>query len=236
MASRVRFVTDYLSELLRENYNQRLVSQSDYFQLEKQVVGDRQLMLEISRRLFNNPGMDVELPGFGALRLVSLRSLRGKEFPFIVVPPERKRRKLLCFVGCRFAAGLPELLEFNLRTVLDAWRVEVVIAGADLSASSLLGRIIEDIGRASFCVFDNRGTLQTPNVYIEVGIAWVLNKPAIFCEYLGRNHSDLKTLRPAGSLPADLRQLTRVQFKSDEELFRRIYFRFPRFVERNGLS
>jgi hypothetical protein len=234
--SRVRFVIDYLEELLKENYTQRRLKQRSYFQLRKHVLGDRQLMLEMSRALFEDPGKDIDLPGFGPLRLVELQSLTSKNFPFIVVPPAKERRSLSCFVGCRFTAGLPQLLEFNLRTVLDAWRVDVRTADADLSSSSLLERITQDIRTADFCVFDNRGTLETPNVYIEVGIAWVAKKPMIFCEYQGRHRIGLKTVPPTGSLPVDLRQLTRVQFKNDEELFRRIYFGFPRFVKKNGLQ
>lgn len=238
MTSHVSFVQNFLDDLLSENYRQRRLDQKDYFRVRKEVLRDRQMMLRVSRKLFDNPGQDVDVTGIGLLRLVELRNVTGRHFPFIVVPlPARvERRALRCFVGCRFTAGLPELLEFNIRTVLDAWRVEVQIAGADLSARSLLGQIIADIRNADFCLFDNRGTLETPNVYIEIGISWVLEKPTIFCDYGGRHRAGFKAVPPSGALPVDLRQLTRVKFRNDEELFRKIYFGFPRFLKRNGLT
>lgn len=236
MASRVRFVTDFLSDLLEENFVQRHLTQRVYFQLRQSVLGDRQLMLRVSRELFKSQGQDVEVTGLGPLRLVELKNLTGKDFPFIVLPPEEKRRGLRCFVGCRFTAGLPQILAFNLRTILDAWNVEVRLAGASLSAASLLGQTIGEIKDADFCVFDNRGTLEIPNVYIEVGIAWVLEKPMIFCEHTGRHRAGFKSLPTTGSLPVDLRQLTRVQFGNDEELCRKLYFGFPSFARTNGLT
>ena len=233
--SRIRFVTEFLGGLLKHNYLQKNLTPKEYFTVKKQIIDDRTLMLDVSRELFAHPDRDVEVEGFGSLRLVELQELTGTDFPFILITPERKRKRLRCFVGCRFAANIEKTLEFNLRTVLDPWNADIRIEGTDLDAGDLLRKIVNQIKSSDLAIFDNRGTLQKPNVYIEAGIRHALNRPMIFCKYTGRSVGGIKTIPSTGTVPVDLRSLTRVQYKTYEELCREIYFRFPRFLQRNRL-
>jgi hypothetical protein len=234
--SRVRFVTEFLASFLHQLYVHQELTPRQFFMLKRTALGDRNLMLHVSHQLFSHPGEDIELGDIGPLRLVHLHELRGKDFPFILVTTRGPRPKpLTCFVGCRFTANIEKILEFNLRTILDPWNVEVRIEGSDLDSGDLLSKIIAQIRAADFAVFDNRGTFDKPNVYIEAGICFALRKPMILCEYVGRSIAGVQTIPVTGKPPTDFGGLNRVHYKSYEHLCREIYLRFPKFLKRNRL-
>lgn len=104
----------------------------------------------------------------------------------------------------------------------------------DLSARDVFGDVIAGIREADICVFDNLGTLNRPNVYIEIGIAHALGKPMLVCEYIGGTSGGRRIL-DTGSVPSDLQGLFRIQYRSYEELCRQIHFHLPIFLYRHGL-
>jgi hypothetical protein len=91
------------------------------------------------------------------------------------------------------------------------------------------------ISDADLCFFDNLGTLNRPNVYIEIGIAHVLDKPMLVSEYLGPGSKGRKRIPDTGSVPSDLHGLLRIQYRSYEDLCKQLYFGLPVFLERYGL-
>jgi hypothetical protein len=98
--------------------------------------------------------------------------------------------------------------------------------GQDLRTEDILLGVLRDIGRADFCFFDNLGTRNRPNVYIEAGIAYALGRPMILCEYVGKRLAGLAT----SSVPSDLANLLVVRYRSYGELSRRVYFSLPAFL------
>jgi hypothetical protein len=79
------------------------------------------------------------------------------------------------------------------------------------------------------------GTLNRPNVYIEIGIAHVLAKPMLVSEYLGPRSKGRRTIADTGSVPSDLQGLLRIQYRSYEDLCRQLYFGLPVFLEQYRL-
>lgn len=233
--SRVGFVKEFLAELFEEDFRRHKLDTEAFYEA-KRFLADRPELLRVSRDLFNNLGRQVDTDALGPLKLVMLRGLNGKEFPFILVTAERVQRKpLKCFVGCRFVADIDRNLEYNLRTILEPWEIHVHLEGRNLGASSLFNRILRSIRSSDMCIFDNLGTSDRPNVYIEAGISLAEDKPMVFCEYAGRSISGLGAIPATGGIPADFRGLTRVQYRSYERLFRDLYFRMPRFLKDNRL-
>ncbi|HKV10057.1 MAG TPA: hypothetical protein VJ725_18095, partial [Thermoanaerobaculia bacterium] len=88
--------------------------------------------------------------------------------------------------------------------------------------------IVQGIRDADLCFFDNLGTLNKPNVYIEIGIAHALGKPMLVSEYLGTGGSRRRSRIPdTGSVPSDLQGLLRIQYRDYRDLCRQLYFGLP---------
>jgi hypothetical protein len=144
-------------------------------------------------------------------------------------------KRLVCFVGHRFLKGIEQSLHFNLVHILSPFGVVLRWSGYDLTAQDIFADVIAGIREADVCVFDNLGTLNRPNVYIEIGIAHALGKPMMVCEYTGGRSGGGRRIADTGSVPSDLQGLFRIQYRSYEELCRRIHFSFPLFLARHGL-
>lgn len=194
--------------------------------------------LAISRRLFEDSPEAVHLDGYGPLRIIELREPNGIRFPFLqglAKPGTPDRRRLSCFVGHRFLKDIEGSLRFNLVHLLSPYGIDLRWSGYDLSARDVFDEIVRGIAAADLCLFDNLGTLNRPNVYIEIGIAHALGKPMLVCEYAGGATGGRKRVPDTGSVPSDLQGLFRIQYRSYEELCRQIYFGFPMFLERHSL-
>ena len=161
------------------------------------------------------------------MRLVHLREIDGSEFPFLLpVAPPRSQKTITCFLGHRFVKEIEAPLRYNLRHVFNPDRIELTWSAQDLSASDMFGEIMKSIRRADMCFFDNRGTAERPNVYIEVGIACAFGVPTIVSEYIG----------PTGGtadIPSDFQGLFRIRYITYEQLFRTLYFGLPNFILKN---
>jgi len=187
----------------------------------------------LSWRLFKDAPEPIQVDGYGQLRIVELREPDGSSFPFLqgltqVEPPAQKR--WTCFVGHRFLPNVERSLRFNLVHLLSPYGIDLRWSGYDLSARDVFSEIIRGIESADLCIFDNLGTLNRPNVYVEIGIAHALGKPMLVCEYIGR-----RKVPDTGSVPSDLQGLFRIQYWSYQELCRQLYFNVPLFLDPHRL-
>lgn len=176
-------------------------------------LGKSSLSLDpkVSMEIVLRPGAD---PAKGGFNLFEIRW-----------PGWRKRRKLSCFVGHRFAEEINRCLRTNLRHVLEPLNIQLLWAGMDLTAVGFFDNIIQLIRECDFCIFDNRDAIEKPNVYIEIGIAYALRRPFIVAEYL---HNRI-------GLPSDLGHINRIPYEDYRELTRLLYFKLPRFLESEKL-
>jgi hypothetical protein len=188
---------------------------------------------EFARRLFDDSPHPVDGP-LGPFRIVYLREADGISFPFLQMlskHPFPARRQLSCFVGHRFLKGIERALRFNLVHMLEPYGIALRWSGYDLSSRDIFRGIVDGIKEADLCIFDNLGTLNKPNVYVEIGIAHALGKPMLVCEYVGRR----RRIPDSGSVPSDLQGLFRIQYRSYDDLCRQLYFGLPSFLHSNGL-
>lgn len=226
------FLTDFAESLLvsgvlsTDQYHDRLVE-----------IRRNKHLATISRRLFKNSPESIYLKGFGDLRIVALREPDGGRFPFLQGLAQStltEPKKLICFVGHRFLKNIEASLRFNLVHLLSPYGINLRWSGYDLSARDIFQDIVSGIREADLCLFDNLGTLNRPNVYIEIGIAHALGKPMLVCEYIG-TPGGKKKIPDTGSVPSDLQGLLRIQYRSYQDLCKQLYFGFPIFLARNGL-
>lgn len=225
------FVREFVEGFLEGQLLNGILSTPDYYD---RVAGIRRAELTtFCQDLFAHSPAAVEGP-LGPCRLFYLREADGSQFPFLQMlkkdaAPER--RKLSCFVGHRFLKGIERSLRFNLVHMLEPHGVALRWSGYDLSSRDLFRGIVDGIRESDLCIFDNLGTLNRPNVYIEIGIAHALGKPMLVCEYVGRKRRILDT----GSVPSDLQGLFRIQYRTYEDLCRQLYFGLPAFLHSNAL-
>lgn len=230
--SKLGFVRDFMFDFLEKQFIYGGLSQDEYLDAKASLGGQELRRLRDS--LFEVQGRKVTFPGMsGAVKLISLREPDLREFWFIQFVPPRAggNTQIDCFVGHRFRPDFERSFRFNLRHLLDPYRIRLTWAGFDLNGDDLLRDIIRNIGQSDMCIFDNLGTLDRPNVYIEAGMACVLDRPTVFCEYVGRRNRVVDT----GTMPSDLAGLLRVQYKNYEDLCRQLYFGIPHFLSRHGL-
>jgi len=229
------FLHRFLAGFLESQLVNGLISTEHYYNnlglLEKNTR-----LAAFGQKLFESSPKPVFVRGHGRLRLVFLREPDGRTFPFVQGLAKNNPRegggKLTCFVGHRFVAGIEQALRFNLIHLCEPHQVKLRWSGFDLSAKDIFEDIVTGIRNADLCLFDNLGTLNRPNVYIEIGIAHALGKPMLVCEYVGKGR---KKIPDTGSVPADLQGLLRITYQSYEDLSRKLYFGLPLFLERHGL-
>ncbi len=193
----------------------------------------------MSQQLFDNSPKPVQFGKYGLFRIVKLREPDGSDFPFLqrvaTRPAGRRSQKLVCFVGHRFLENIEKALRFNLVHLFEPHEIILRWSGYDLSARNLFEDIVTGIRNADLCIFDNLGTLNRPNVYIEIGIAHALGKPMLVCEYVGPTSRGRKRVPDTDSVPSDLQGLLRIQYRSYEDLCRKLYFGLPTFLKGNNL-
>jgi len=230
-ARRARFVRKFLSDFLREQSTSGRLPVAKYHSLLRDL---RRGSAQLAAKRYGKRGQSLPLPGgLGSIRLIDLRECNGRSFDFIqALPSAKPTRRLTCFIGHRFAPGIERNLRYNLSHLLEPYNVRLIWSGYDLQAANLFSDIVKHIRNCSMCIFDNRGTLSRPNVYIEVGVAFAAKRPMMVCEYTGASRRGLET----GSVPSDLTGLVRITYKTYEELSRKLYFGLPAFVARNRLS
>jgi len=231
------FVREFLSKFLEIRFIKGLISTKEYYTLLASIQGPGLLPL-LSRQLFAQAPAPLQFGGFGQLRLIYLREPDGSEFPFLQSLSRRsvaRKRDLTCFVGHRFLDSIESSLRFNLIHLFEPYKINLRWSGYDLTARDVFEDIVEGIRGADLCFFDNLGTLNKPNVYIEIGMAHVLEKPMLVSEYSGPGSRGRRKIPDTGSVPSDLQGLLRLQYRSYEDLSKQLYFGLPIFLERHGL-
>jgi hypothetical protein len=226
------FLREFVISLFESRLLNGAISVDTYHDRVASIRKDRKFD-SLSRRLFASSPEPVQVDGYGLLRIVELREPDGSSFPFLqglthTEPPDQKR--WICFVGHRFLPNVERSLRFNLVHLLSPYGIDLRWSGYDLSARDIFAEIVRGIETADLCLFDNLGTLNRPNVYIEIGIAHALGKPMLVCEYAGR-----RRVPDTGSVPSDLQGLFRIRYQSYEELCRQLYFNLPLFLARHKL-
>jgi hypothetical protein len=224
------FVRNFLSDFYLHRFISGLITEDQYYGYQSILVSKD--FEQFARDLYARAPSPVTLPGCGVVRLVRLLELDRSEFPFLLALPPRRRatRTLTCFVGHRFLRKIERPLRFNLRHVLNPYRIAIDWSAKDLSASDVFNDIVAGIGKADMCFFDTLGTASKPNVYIELGIAYALGVPTIFAEYIGGPSPTV----PSG-IPSDLQGLFRIRYRNYQELFRTLYFGLPNFIATNRI-
>lgn len=231
------FVREFLGTFLETRVINGLISTKEYYDLLGSLRNAKLLAL-LGQRLFAKSPKPLHVEGFGDIRLIYLREPDGSEFPFLqglVRPSASSAKKLSCFVGHRFLAEIERSLRFNLIHLFEPYEIALRWSGYDLTARDVFDDIIVGIKSADLCFFDNLGTLNKPNVYIEIGMAHVLGKPMLVSEYSGPGSKGRRKIPDTGSVPSDLQGLLRIQYRSYEELCKQLYFGLPIFLERHGL-
>ena len=138
---------------------------------------------------------------------------QAKESP-ILIPPQPEKKTV--FVAMPFSAGFEDVYEFGIYGPVR--RCGYVCEKVDESAfaGDIVARIQEGIRDARFVIADMSD--EKPNVYLEVGYAWGLNKPVILIAREGqRLHFDLSHHKclfysTIGRLSSDLERLIRQMF------------------------
>jgi hypothetical protein len=234
----VAFILGFLRDFLESRLYDGSISTTEYHKRLDALSRSKDLTA-LSQRLFDSSPRAVRFSVYGRLRIVDFRELDGTEFPFLQGltksgPPSS--RKLICFVGHRFLANIEHSLRFNLVHLFEPHQIKLRWSGYDLRARDVFEDVETGIRDADLCIFDNLGTLNKPNVYIEIGIAHALRKPMLVCEYIGPASKGRKKVPDTGSVPSDLQGLLRIQYRSYEDLCRQLYFGLPKFLQENKLS
>lgn len=233
--SQVGFLRDFLESFFESQFVNGLITGDQYHGF----MGGLQIakLQRLSRELFTAAPEPVEVNGIGRLRLIHLREPDAQTFPFIQglvgAQVRRQRKHLNCFVGHRFQTNIEKSLRFNLRHLLEPYEVDLRWSGYDLTSTDLFDDIVTGIRTADLCLFDNLGTLNRPNVYIEIGIAHACGIPMIVCEYTGGRFQGTDTVPDTGSVPSDLQGLLRIRYTSYEDLCRQLYFGLPAFFRQH---
>ncbi len=223
-------MADFLGEFLETQFVSGQLTADEYHSHKRRLQTDARTL---SRHLFAGDS-GISDPVLGLLKLRMLREPDLREFPFIqVIPRGTSQRHIRCFVGHRFSTNIEKSLRYNLRHLLEPYRIDLEWSGYDLSAQDAFEDIIRRVRAAEMCLFDNLGTLNRPNVYIEVGIAYAFERPLIVCEYVGKRRPH--AVPDTGSVPSDLAGILTVRYRNYEELCRQLYFRLPLFLRRHQL-
>ncbi len=107
-----------------------------------------------------------------------------------LITAEEPQKKKLVFVAMPFAQEFDDVYQFGIYSTVR--RCGFVCERIDESfyAGNMVDRIMDGIRRAEFVIADL--TAERPNVYLEVGYAWGLNRPVILTAREGeRLHFDL---------------------------------------------
>ena len=229
------FLHSFLTTFLENQLVNGIIGTKHYYKSIAALQKNTELVA-MSQQLFASSPKPVPVRGYGWLRLIFLREPDGNKFPFLqglTKSRSRQRKvKLTCFVGHRFLSGIEASLRFNLVHLFEPHQITLRWSGYDLTARDVFEDVVSGIRDADLCLFDNLGTLNKPNVYIEVGIAHALGKPMLVCEYVGRKGDGVLD---TGSVPSDLSGLLRITYESYEDLSRKLYFGLPLFLDRHGL-
>jgi hypothetical protein len=106
------------------------------------------------------------------------------------VPVAEPAKKKSVFVAMPFAEDFEDVYQFGIYSAIRRCGYVCEKVDESLFAGSIVERIMDGIRNAHFVVADL--TLEKPNVYLEVGYAWGMNRPVLLVAREGqRLHFDL---------------------------------------------
>ena len=129
----------------------------------------------------------------------------------------RRKEGINCFVGHRDTPEMRRSFQYNLTTILGQFRIVARFQDVNYLTDVIFERIKSEIMRSHLCIFDNRGTHRKPNVYVEIGMAKMAEKPILFFEKRTRSSGQLE------GFPSDFSGFSTFRYKSYKDLF----FEFP---------
>jgi len=227
--SQVRFVRQSVLDLAETLYETGRFTRETYLEY-KRTFRSRRVLREIATDLYG-PRREASLLGHPNAKLVlmSLKEMGGRPFNLLVFKHENdvspRRGTVRCFVGHRFTKAIEKRFRWNLRELFGVFGIEVEYSAFDGAAVNIIDEIRQMIRTYEFCLFDNRETTATskPNVYIEAGMAFALNRPFIFCHHKRE------------VWPSDFSNVNYIAYKNYKELFQKLYAVLPVFLERKVL-
>jgi hypothetical protein len=105
-------------------------------------------------------------------------------------PPAEPVKRMSVFVAMPFADEFEDVYQFGIYGTIRRCGYICERVDESVFAGNIVDRIMDGIRNAQFVVADL--TLEKPNVYLEVGYAWGMNKPVILVAREGqRLHFDL---------------------------------------------
>jgi len=229
-ASQVRFVKESLRTLIETLFVTKQINRPTRLAYER-ILRDRRLMEYFATHLYG-PERESAIPGDPDRKLVllSLREIGRKQFNLLVFKRTSgatpRKRAIRCLVGHRFTREIEERFRWNLRELFGLFGVEEEYSGFDGAAINIIDDLRNKIATCDFCLFDNRETTSPykPNVYIEAGMAFALDRPFIFCHYRRE------------VWPSDFSNVFYISYRNYKELFQKLYARLPIFLENKVTS
>ena len=156
--------------------------------------------------------LEASLRTMGALKVTPERPATLAE-PAKIKPPSEKQT---AFVAMPFSRGFEDVYEFGIYAPVRRCGFVCERVDESIFSGDIVGRIQEGIRSSRFVIADL--TDERPNVYLEVGYAWGLNKPVILVAREGQKlHFDLSHHKclfypTIGRLAADVDRLVRELF------------------------
>lgn len=224
----VRFIRNSLRKLVETLFRYKQIDRLTRLTYEQQLRS-RKLLWELARDLYGPKG-EAAIPGNPSARLIllSMKELSKGQFRLLVFKRANgsalPKRLVRCLVGHRFTKEIQDRFRWNLRELFEPLGIDEDYSDFDGRAVNIISDLREKIRTQDFCIFDNRETTKPskPNVYIEAGMAFALNRPFIFCHYTRKE-----------VWPADFSNISYIPYKSYKELFGELYARLPLFLERH---
>jgi len=145
--------------------------------------------------------------------LVSPAKAPSPAAPVPAVSASTASQKKCVFVAMPFQEEFEDVFQFGIYAAVRACGYVCEKVDESIFAGNIVDRITEGIRDAEFVIADM--TLEKPNVYLEVGFAWGLNRPVILVAREGqRLHFDLSHhmcifYRTIGRLAEDLEKTIR---------------------------
>lgn len=233
-----RFVRQFLTNFLDAQLTKGTITPKE-FQEHQRFLNNYSNVEAASKLLFDNAPDPIRFDSIGSFAIAYLEEPNGRQFPFLHAVTKRSKgnkKRLTSFVGHRFLPQIGRALRLNLSHLLEPHGIRLKWANQDLSAKELFPSIVQDIRTSDMCIFDNYGTLNKPNVYVEIGIAYAFKKPMIFCAHQPRRSAITKVKNAAEHIPSDLTGLSRLQYKNYQDLCKQLYFSLPYFLAENKLG
>lgn len=197
---------------------------------------DVALLRKLASHLISSNGLRPRGKKGLQFKLLTLRHYHKGDFDMTLIVPKLKTKKkwkgkrLQCFVGHRDSQKMRRSFQFDLATILREFRITPKFQDVNYLTDVIFNSVVKEIKRSDLCIFDNRDTLNKPNVYIEIGIAKAFGKPVVFFEKVAKSGEQLT------GFPSDFSGLSTFRYKSYKKLFFEFGLQLPVLMRDMGFS